>query len=252
MKKIFDRLIFIGLVPLMFAACSDATSEDETPASPIVINDNNGADYNPVIDPANFVSTIDNPYFTLSAGRSWSYEGSNDDGEPERILVEVTQDTKTIQGISMTVVRDRVWEDDELVEDTYDWFAQDSEGTVWYFGEAVDNYEDGVLKDHEGAWEAGVNGARAGIAMKANPQVGDVYRQELLPGEAEDMGEVLSTGVSVTIGIGSYQNCIVIKDWTPLEADIEEHKTWCPAVGNVVLEKKVAGESGSIELKETQ
>jgi hypothetical protein len=155
-------------------------------------------------------------------------------------------------GVTTTVVRDRVWEDGELIEDTFDWYAQDNDGNVWYFGEDSKEIEDGKVVSTEGSWEAGVNGAKPGIVMKANPQVGDAYRQEFLKGEAEDMGQVLSIDESVSIGSGSYEKCLQTKDWTPLEPEVVEHKFYCKEVGNVVLEKKVAGESGQIELIEVK
>ena len=202
---------------------------------------------------AHFVTTIDNPYFKLTAGKLWKYEGVDEDGEKETVQEAVTTDTKTVLDITMTVVHAQEWDEDgELVEDTKDWYAQDTDGNVWYFGEDTAEYDDGKLESTAGSWEAGVNGAQPGIIMKANPQVGDVYRQEYLKGEAEDMGEVLSLDATVTIGLGTYENCLIIKDWTPLEPTIEEHKYFCKDVGNVVLEKKVAGESGEVELIEVQ
>ncbi len=242
--KIF---VFLFFFIFAFLSCSD---DDDGEDHSIFIDDNNGADYNPVIDPANFVETVDNPYFVLPQGRVWVYEGKNEDGETEKVRVEVTDDEKTVMGVKMTVVRDRVWEDGELVEDTHDWFAQDKDGNVWYFGEEVDNYEDGKLEDHEGAWEAGKNGAKPGIIMKASPKAGDAYRQEYLKGEAEDMGQVLSIQETVTTTLGTYKECIKIKDWTPLEADVVEHKFFCKEVGGLVLEQKVAGESGKLEIIE--
>lgn len=218
----------------------------------IILEDNEGTDYNPRIDPTHFVDDVEHPYFTLTPGNVWIYEGEDTDGTVERIQVEVTEEEKTVMGIAATVVRDRVWSDEQLVEDTYDWFAQDKEGNVWYLGEAVDNYENGVLANHEGSWEAGVEGAKPGIIMPAQPQVGDTYRQEFWRGEAEDMGEVLSLQVAVNTQVGSFQNCLQTKDWTPLEPDIVEHKFYCAAVGNVVLEKHVAGDSGQVELVEFQ
>lgn len=255
MKKITTLIISILLVFIGLIGCSDTDSDSDSnlgTATPIIIDDNDGEDYNPVIDPANFVSTIDNPYFTLTAGRIWSYEGVDEDGEKETVREEVTNESKTILGIPMTVIHAQEWdEDNELIEDTYDWYAQDKDGNVWYFGEDSTEYDDGK-SSKEGSWEAGVDGAQPGIIMKANPQIGDVYRQEFLKGEAEDMGEILSVNETVTIGLGTYENCLVIKDWNPLEPEVEEHKYWCPAAGNVVLEKKVAGEAGEVELVEMQ
>lgn len=203
-----------------------------------------------IIDPADFVSTIDNPYFKLTPGSVWIYEGKNDNKEKVRIEVEVTHDTKIVAGVTATVVRDRVWEDGELVEDTYDWYAQDKDGTVWYFGEDVKDYEDGLVVSTAGSWEAGVAGAKPGVMMKANPQVGDAYRQEFLKGQAEDTGQILSLSQSLKIGMGSFGNLLQTQDWTPLEPEVIEYKFYSKAVGNVMFEKKVAGDSGSVELIE--
>lgn len=233
---------------------ADSTASAQTAAHngshEIVINDNDGEDYNPVIDPANFVAAIDNPYFNLAVGSVWVYEGKDEDGKTERVEVEVTNETKTILGVNTTVVHAREWVEGELVEDTFDWFAQDKDGNVWYFGEDSKEIEGGEVVNTNGSWEAGVNGAKPGIVMKGNPQVNEVYRQEFLPGEAIDMGQVLSLTESVTIELGSYANCLQTKDWTPLEPEVVEHKFYSKDVGNVILEKKVAGESGQLELVE--
>jgi len=153
-------------------------------------------------------------------------------------------------GVTVTVVRDTVWEDGVLVEDTYDWFAQDKEGNIWYFGEEVNNYVNGQLANTHGAWEAGVEGALPGIVMPAEPQVGDAYRQEFWQGEAEDMGQILSLTATVEIGYGTFENCIQTKDWNPLEPSVVEHKFYCKEIGNVVLERAVAGATGEAELIE--
>jgi hypothetical protein len=215
-----------------------------------MLNDDNGGAYNPPIDSTNFVSTIDHPYFTLTPGRIWVYQGADTDGDTERVEVEVTNEIKRILGVAATVVRAREWVNGELVEDTFDWYAQDKAGNVWYFGEESKEIENGEVASTAGSWEAGVNGAKPGMIMKANPQVGDAYRQEFLKSEAEDMGQVISVDDSVSIGLGSYKNCLKIKDWSPLEPSVVEHKYYSKEAGNVILEKKVAGEAGQLELIE--
>jgi hypothetical protein len=155
-----------------------------------------------------------------------------------------------VLGVTTIVVREREWKNCELAEDTFDWYAQDKDGNVWYFGEDSKEIKQGEVVSTAGSWEAGVNGAKPGIIMKANPQVGDAYRQEFLKGEAEDMGEVLGLNEPVSIGSEDYQSCLKIKDWTPLEPDVVEHKFYSKEVGNLILEKKVAGESGQLELIE--
>jgi hypothetical protein len=134
--------------------------------------------------------------------------------------------------VSTTVVHDVATEDGDVVEDTFDWYAQDTDGTVWYFGEDTKAYEDGEVST-EGSWEAGVAGAQPGIIVTENPQVGDAYRQEFAAGVAEDRAEVLSLTAAVTVPYGSFENCLMTKDFSDLEPGIVEHKVFCPGVGQV-------------------
>ncbi len=154
-----------------------------------VIDPGDGGDHAPTVDAADFVDGVDHPYLPLTPGSSWVYEGV-DDGETERVEIEVTDERRTVMGVSATVVRDTVYEDGEMVEDTYDWFAQDLDGNVWYLGEDSSEFEDGELVGTEGSWEAGVDGALPGIVMLASPEIGDAYRQEFYEDEAEDMAEI--------------------------------------------------------------
>jgi hypothetical protein len=226
-------------------ASRSATAEPSRAAEP-VIDPGDGGDYAPVIDPADFVTQIDNPYMPLRPGSRWVYEGT-DDGDDERVEVEVTPERREILGISAVVVRDTVTMDGELVEDTHDWFAQDRDGNVWYLGEETAEYEDGEVVTTEGSWEAGVDGALPGIVMPAAPAVGDAYRQEYYEGEAEDMGQVVRVGQSTTVAAGRYDDVLVTEDWTPLEPEVVEEKSYAPGVG-LVLEVKTAGGEGRIEL----
>ncbi len=204
--------------------------------------------YNPVINPDDFVEVIDNPYFPLTPGTTFVYEGEDED-ETIRDEVFVTNETRTVMGVNTIVVRDRVFEDGELVEETFDWYAQDKNGNVWYFGEDSRDYEDGEVVSTAGSWEAGVDGAQPGIIMKGSPQVGDTYRQEYYAGEAEDMAEVLSLNESVTIAYGSFENCLKTKEWTPLEPGIEENKYYAAGTGPI-MEIAVKGGSERLELVE--
>jgi hypothetical protein len=141
-------------------------------------------------------------------------------------------------GITCIIHHDVVYQDGVLIEDTDDWLGQDDSGNLWYFGEAVKNYDDeGNFLDNEGAWEAGVDGALPGYWMPANPEVGDSYYQEYLEGKAEDQAEVLEVGVSVTIGLGTYQNCLVTRDFTLLEPGVYEKKYYAPGIGFIKEEK---------------
>ena len=182
------------------------------------------------IDPANFSTTIDNKYMPLKPGTTYIYE--SEDGAT-RVEVVVLQETKTIQGVTCVVVRDTVSEDGTMVEDTLDWYAQDRDGNVWYFGEDTKEYEEGVVVSTAGSWEAGVKGAVPGIIMKADPKVGDTYQQEYLKGEAEDMAEVLALDVSIDVPYGSFTQVLRTKEWTPLEPGVEEEKLYAPRIGNI-------------------
>ena len=187
-----------------------------------------GCAYNPVIDPADFVAGVTNPYFPLEPGTTFHYASQSED-----IDVTVTHDTKTILGVVCTVVHDVVREDGEITEDTFDWYAQDRDGNVWYFGEDTKAFDNGHVST-EGSWEAGVDGAKPGIAVEGQPQVGDAYRQEYYAGVAEDRGEVLSLTESVQVAYGSFDNCLKTKDFTDLEPDVVEHKVFCPGIGQVL------------------
>jgi len=190
-----------------------------------------GGIYHPVIDPADFDTNIDNPYYPLTPGTTFIYEGITEKGN-ERDEVKVTKDTKTIIGVTCVVVHDTVYVDNELAEETLDWYAQDKEGNVWYFGENSRQYAGGEIVSIDGSWQAGINGAQPGIIMEAKPKVGDIYRQEFAPGEAEDMGEVLSLTESTTVPFGGlYANCLMTKDFSGLEPDVIEHKYFAKGVG---------------------
>jgi hypothetical protein len=204
-------------------------------------SDGDGSEtYDPHIDPADFVDGVDNPLFPLTPGTTYLYEADTPDGL-ETIEVSVTDQTREILGITCMVVRDTVTVDGELVEDTFDWYAQDGDGNVWYMGEDSKEYESGVVVSTAGSWEAGVDGAKPGIIMQADPQVGQVYRQEFYEGEAEDMGEVIALDVAVTLGDGTTYTCLQTRDFTPLEPDVNEYKYYAPGVG-VVLEEVVDGD----------
>jgi len=220
-----------------------------TTAAAPVIDPGDGGNYQPEIDPNNFVDVIDNPYLPFPVGASWTYEGT-EDGETENVKVTVTPERKEIMGISATVVRDTVSTGDgEVVEDTYDWYAQDRDGSVWYLGEDSTEFENGKPVGTSGSWEAGVDGALPGIVMQAQPEVGQAYRQEYYAGEAEDLAEVDQLDATESVPFGDFDQLVVIKEWNPLEPDVVEEKYFTPGVG-LVLEIKTEGGDGRSELTE--
>jgi hypothetical protein len=207
-----------------------------------VIDPGDGGNYSVRLDPANFVTTIDNPWLPFTPGSRWVYQA----GEGERNEVVVTDQTRTVMGIRATVVRDTETRDGALVEDTFDWYAQDRGGNVWYLGEATRAVRNGELSP-AGSWEAGVDGALPGIIMKADPRVGDAYRQEYYRGHAEDMGKVVRTGASASVPFRSLEGLLVTQDWTPLEPEVVEEKFYARGIG-LVLETTVRGGSDRNEL----
>lgn len=230
-------LMTVGLVLLSIAGCSGSGKKT-------------GETYNVEIDPANFVGKIDNPYYPLSPGTTFVYEGKTEDGL-EHTETSVTHETKVILGVTCVEVNDKVTVDGQLKEETLDWYAQDKEGNVWYFGEDTKEYENGKVSSTQGSWEAGVDSAQPGIIMKANPQVGESYRQEYYKGEAEDMAEITSMTGSNSVPFGSFDNLLVTKEWTPLEPDIVANKYYSKGVG-LILEETVKGGSERVELIDIQ
>jgi len=226
----------LSVVVLLLPSCGGGAAPPTPSLVPTVL----------AVDPANFVAVVDNPYFALTPGTMMIFEGTSSEGS-ERVETYVTQDTKRILGVDCVVVRDRVLVDGELVEETLDWYAQDKSGNVWYFGEDSKDYEAGAVVSTKGSWEAGVDGAIAGIIMEANPQVGDTYRQEYYAGEAEDMAKVVTLSESATVPYGSFDNLLMTEEWTPLEPGIVEQKYYAAGVG-LVLEVLVQGGSGRVEL----
>ncbi len=199
------------------------------------------------LDPADFTTEVDNPYWPMSPGSRWVYRETDGKGGVQRVDVTVTKQTKIVDGIEAVVVHDLVTEKGEKVEDTLDWYAQDKDGNVWYLGEDTKEYENGEVASTEGSWEAGVDGAQPGILLPGDPKVGMKYRQEYLEGEAEDAAEVLALDARVRVPFGAFEDALQTKDWTPLDPKLVEHKFYAKGVGPV-LAKTVSGGSGREEL----
>jgi hypothetical protein len=231
MKQILMILAILAMSVLLIAGCSQQQKTDVT--NPI--QKTSKQEYNPIITPANFVSAIDNPYYTLKPGINYIYTSETEDGAEKNIVI-VTDKTKEILGVTTIEVWDRVWLNDKLIEETYDWYAQDKDGNVWYFGEDSKEYENGKVTSTKGSWEAGIDGAKPGITMKANPKIGDSYRQEYYKGEAEDMADVVALKEAVTVPYGSFTNCLKTRDWSKIDSNLNEYKYYCSDVGGVVLE----------------
>ena len=202
------------------------------------------------LDPADFTADITNEYWPMQPGTRWTYREIDEEGHELEVVVTVSSETKRIaNGVTARVVRDTVTEDGELVEDTFDWYAQDAAGTVWYLGEETAEFEDGEVATRAGSFEAGVDGALPGVIMPADPADGLAYRQEYYAGEAEDNGEILSTGEMADVPAGHFDDVVLTKDTITIEPDVLEYKLYAPGVGPVLV-FGVSGGGGREELVE--
>ena len=222
------------------ATASDTTTTNALPqgSEPVDLN------------PDEFTTNIDNPYFPMSPGSRWVYRETDTTGTEERVVVEVTNETKTIaNGVEARVITDTVSENGVPVEITDDWYAQDSVGNIWYLGEYVTNYENGKVVDHTGSFEAGVDGAQAGVALPANPEPGMSYRQEYYEGEAEDEGAVVTVGEEqVQVPFGHFSDDVLMtRDLVPTEPKVQELKFYAKGVGPL-LSVHTDGAGGRAEL----
>jgi hypothetical protein len=198
--------------------------------------------------PDSFTTKIDNPYWPMRPGSRWVYRETDSEGARQRVVVTVTRRTKLIaNGVRARVVHDVVREDGELVEVTDDWYAQDRRGRIWYLGEDTTEYEDGRPVSKEGSFEAGVDGAQAGIIMLARPRVGMRYRQEFYEGHAEDRARIMSLGERAEVPFGFFRPVLMIREENPLEPRVLEYKFYARGVGPV-LAVSVSGGSDREEL----
>lgn len=234
-QKVIPRLLILGVVLAICAAILLMYKNNDK----LDTNSTNGPktseEYNPKIDPNAFTTEITNKYFSLKPGKKLVYEAVTDEGV-ERIEITVEEGTKNIAGVDTLIYRDIVYLDDELVEDTRDYLAQEkSSGDVWYFGEDAINYENGKFKNNDGSFHHGTDGAKAGIWIKAEQKVGDSYKQEYYKGIAEDMIDVVAVNQTVKTKKATYTGCVKLYAWTPLQADSRENKYNCPDAGEVLI-----------------
>jgi glycosyltransferase involved in cell wall biosynthesis len=177
-----------------------ATTAPETPSLPV--------DGKPFpTDTSEFTTEIDSPYWPMKPGSQWVFRETDAEGAVSRVVVTVLDKTKVIaNGVEARIVHDQVTEGDQITEDTYDWYAQDSDGNLWYLGEDTTEYENGKPKTTMGSWEAGVDGALPGIIMPGSPQVGMAYREEYYKGHAEDGASIISTDALAKVPHGRFEH----------------------------------------------
>ncbi len=187
------------------------------------------------LEPAEFTARIDNPYWPMRVGTHWVYAETDSSGGRQRVDVTVTDRTKMIRGIKARVVHDVVTEGGEIVENTFDWYAQDSGGSIWYLGEFTREYEDGEPVTTEGSFEYGVDGAQAGVVVPAEPVAGCGFRQEYYKGEAEDRARILTTRDDIKVEGTKYRTVMSTSDRVPTEPFVLEHKFYGEGVGPVLV-----------------
>jgi len=236
------RSIAVASAVLVLAACGGGGSKSTSSSAPALPQGTKPVQ----LDPADFSTNIDNPYWPMRPGSHWVYR-EVENGEAQRVDVTVTNRTKTLHGIEARVVHDRVSQHGETVEDTYDWYAQDSAGNLWYLGEDTAEYENGKLKTKEGSWAYGVDGAQPGVVVPASPKQGMSYREEYYAGHAEDAAAVLNIGSQVQVPFGRFQNALLTRNFSTIEPTVEEMKLYAKGVGPV-MELLVSGGSGRTEL----
>jgi hypothetical protein len=200
------------------------------------------------LNPANFTTRIDNPYWPMKPGTRWVYRETDSEGARQRVVVTVTRRTRRIaNGITARVVRDVVTEKGRFIEVTDDWYAQDRRGNIWYLGEDTTEYENGRPVSKEGSFEAGVDGAQAGVIMPAHPRPGLAYRQEYYAGKAEDRARIVSLREQAEVPAGHYRPALMTRDWNPLDKNVLEFKFYARGIGPV-LAVSVSGGSDREEL----
>ena len=200
----------------------------------------------PDFDPSEFVAVVDNPYFPLQRGTRLTYTGT-DDGAPLKNVTEVSNRRMSIVGVDVFIVSDKLYNSGSLVEKTTDYYAQDDDGNVWYFGEDTKEFDHGTVISTAGTWLAGKDGARPGIIMRAHPKVGQTTQQEFAAGVAEDMATVLRLNSKVTVPFGSFRRCVETEDFTPLHPGATEIKNYCPGIG-LTKSRDVTGGTVQLEL----
>jgi hypothetical protein len=241
MHKTLTALAIPAVVGSMVVIAGSAGTGATSPAAP-------SSARHQLVDPADFSHPVMNPWFPLEPGTTTVLRGT-DEGERFRERVRVTDRTKVIEGVSTRVVRDVVRRPDgSLAEATSDWYAADNDGTVWYFGERTATYDRrGHLESREGSWQAGVDGAIAGVIMPADPKPTDAYRQEYDAGNAEDQAWIVGFKASLRLPRRTFHDVLRTFEWSRLEPGVISTKFYARGVG-IVREHDVAGGDETFEV----
>ena len=230
LKRVSVSVLTVALSFLIIGGCSNSGSGDggcpETNTSIQVCDPETGI----------FSVVIDNGFFPLVVGDELVLEGEDDEGAFLEIIITVLDETEVVAGVTTRVVEEEELEDGEVVEISRNFYAQAIDGTVCYFGEDVDDFEDGMIIGHGGEWRAGENGNLPGIIMPANPQVGDIYAQEVAPGIAEDQAEVVALGETIAVPAGTFSDTLTTLDCNPMENGAIDEKVYIRGIGLAIDE----------------
>lgn len=244
-RRVGAAMVSIAVLLPALAGCGSSGSEGSTAQSDGSTIPQTSEPAN--LNPADFSTQIDNPYFPLAVGAQWHVRVTDQEGDVQSEVITVTDQTKRIaNGVTARVVHDVVSEGGKPIEITDDWYAQDSDGNVWYFGEDTTEIHNGE-RDTSGSFEAGVDGADAGVAMPAHLAAGQTYREEYYAGQAEDRARVLGLDQQAEVPFGHLRNVILTEDYTPVEPNVLELKMYAPGIGQV-LAQTVSGGSEREEL----
>lgn len=241
-KRVGAAMAGIAIVLPALAGCGSSGGSNSSTATQSGKNKLPQTSEPSKLNPADFTTQIDNPYWPMPVGRQWHVHVSNPQGESLQETITVEDRTKKIaDGVTARVVHDVVYDKGKPSEITDDWYAQDRDGNIWYFGESTAEIHNG-RRDTSGSFEAGRNGADAGVVMPANPTVGLTYREEYYAGQAEDRAKVLALDQQVEAPAGHFTGALLIDDTSPIEPAVSEYKLYAKGVGPVVA-VSVSGEA---------
>jgi hypothetical protein len=232
MMRTYPTITVLALA-LMTAGCGGSSGAQHATTPTTIRSTSAPAGYHPTIQPANFTASVTNAWFPLTPGSTYIYRGVKD-GKPSRDIYTVAHQTAKINGVDCAVVNDQLYLAGHLEERTTDYYTQDRQGNVWYFGEDTAELNDkGRVTSTEGSWRTGKDGAQPGIFMQANPTVNASFRQEYYAGHAEDQYAVVNLASPVTVPYGSFTSALLTKEWTRLEPDVLDHKYYVKGVGEI-------------------
>jgi hypothetical protein len=240
LKRLLTTVAGGAAAAMIAAAAAVGAPAGIQAAAPAPILSGAGPGWPKRLAPSDFVRPVDNPWLPLRPGSVYRYRGVKE-GVPMADIVRIAHGTKRILGVRTTVVHDTVLVHGRPEEETFDYYAQDRHGNVWYFGEDTKEYTNGVVSSTAGSWEAGVDGALPGIIMQASPGQGEAYRQEYRPTVAEDVALIKQLGASAEVPAGRYSEVLVTNDRDLLDLNKDEDKYFAPGVGLVKLDGLVNG-----------